>query len=77
MTLPDLNDLKPQARLVYEYLASGRSLTNLIAMVNLGVQNLTTRIAELRKMGLEILGEWKKDHQERRYKSYTMKVEEK
>lgn len=75
MTLPDLTALSPQARLVYEYLASGRTLTNLIGMANLGVADITTRIAELRKRGVEIIGEWKRDSRDRRYKSYSMKVE--
>lgn len=75
MTLPDLANLMPQARLVFDYLASGRSLTNLVAMANLGVANLTTRIAELRKRGVKIAGEWKRDHNDRRYKSYSMEVE--
>jgi hypothetical protein len=71
--------LSEQVRLVHEYLLTGRKLTNLVALTNLGVGSLSSRIAELRGMGVRILDEWKKDHGGKRYKAYrleTSKAEE-
>lgn len=68
--------MSPQSALVLGYLQTGRTLTNLVALTNLGVGSLTTRIAELRKAGHEILDEWSEDHFKRRYKKYWMEVEE-
>lgn len=70
MTTPP--PLAPQARLVLEYLQSGRQITPLLAITNLGVASLTTRISELRKAGFQILSEWSEDHFKRRYKKYWM-----
>lgn len=77
-TLPDstLSGMMPQLRLIYDYLMTGRRLSGLIAMTNLSVMNLTTRIAELRKLGLDVKGEWSDDHRGRRYKSYWVETEE-
>lgn len=66
----------PQTTLVLNYLKSGRALTNLIAMTNLGVGSLTSRVAELRKAGVKVNDEWSFDHFERAYKKYTLGVEE-
>lgn len=66
----DATTLSPQSRLVHDYLMSGRKLTRLIALTNLGVQDVTTRIAELRKLGMEIKDAWLADHFDRRYKEY-------
>lgn len=76
-TLPHdtVSGLSPQDKLVYEYLMSGRALTNLVAMVNLGVGSLTARIATLRRHGLQIADEWAQDHFERRYKKYHVEQE--
>lgn len=64
--------LGPQDKLVYEYLISGRALTNMVALVNLGVGSLSRRITTLRKAGLDIATEWGTDHFERRYKKYSV-----
>lgn len=64
--------LTPQDKLVYEYFQSGRALTTLVAMVNLGVSSLTARVATLRRLGLDIRDEWAEDHFERRYKKYQL-----
>lgn len=64
--------MSPSVRKVYEYLVTGRKLTNLVAMANLGVGSLTSRIAELRKLGLDIRDEWREDHARKRYKAYWM-----
>ena len=76
-SLPEetLAGLSPQDRLVYDYLMSGRALTSLVAMVNLGVGSLTARIATLRRIGLQIMDEWAEDHFKRRYKKYQIDKE--
>lgn len=60
----------PQSALVLEYLSSGRGLSGLIAHTVLGVTSLTTRVAELRKAGIPISGEWYHDHQNKRFMVY-------
>lgn len=60
----------PQSALVLEFLASGRGLSSLIAHTVLGVTSLTTRVAELRKAGIPITGEWYHDHQNKRFMVY-------
>lgn len=65
-----LLEASPQLTLVIEYLKSGRGLSGLIAHTVLGVTSLTTRIAELRKMGLPIAGKWHKDHSGKRFMVY-------
>jgi hypothetical protein len=60
----------PQSALVLEYLASGRGLSGLIAHTVLGVTSLTTRVAELRKQGIPIVGQWNTDHQNKRFMVY-------
>lgn len=64
--------LGPQDKLVYDYLTSGRALTNMVALVNLGVGSLSRRITTLRQAGLDIVTEWGTDHFERRYKKYAI-----
>ena len=76
---PSLNDadvinLGPQQRLVYDYLMTGRALTRQVAINTLNVQEVTTRIAELRKMGLDIKDAWKRDFGGTRYKAYWVEV---
>lgn len=66
--------LAPQTRLVFDVLANGRIVTGLIAMTTLGVTSLTSRVAELRKLGMDIRDEWGVDHNERRYKKYWSHV---
>lgn len=65
----------PQSALVLEYLASGRGLSGLIAHTVLGVTSLTTRIAELRALGLPITGKWHKDHGGKRFMVYRYSPE--
>lgn len=62
----------PQAQLVLDYLKSGRTLTPLLAMTNLGIASLTTRISELSKLGFNIIAEWQTDYHKRRYKTYRL-----
>lgn len=72
----DIINLAPQQRLVYDYLMTGRELTRQVAINTLNIQEITTRISELRKKGLTILTKWKKDFGGTRYKSYRVEVEE-
>lgn len=52
----------------------GRALTRLTAIATLGIQDITTRIAELRSAGYTVRDEWAEDHHERRYKRYWMET---
>lgn len=61
-----------QRRLVLDYLLAGRRLSNLIAITNLGVGSLTSRVAELRRDGYNIQSETKSDHGGKRYVSYWL-----
>lgn len=70
-------NLSPQQRLIYDYLMTGRSLTRQVAINTLNVQEVTTRISELRKLGLEIKSEFSKDFSGTRYKKYWVEVEKK
>lgn len=72
MTQTSTPDLNAQATLVLDYLKGGRTLTPMIAMVSLGIGSLTSRVAELRRAGVEINDSWEKDHFKRRYKTYWL-----
>jgi hypothetical protein len=71
-------NLSPQTRIVYDYLKSGRSLTQVIALTNLGVGSVTSRVSELRKALVKegdaerIVDEWKQDYSGQKYKSYKL-----
>ncbi|KAB2662757.1 hypothetical protein F9K91_21210 [Brucella tritici] len=67
-------NLSPQQRTVYDYLMSGRELTRQVAINTLHVQEVTTRISELRRLGLDIKSEWKRDFGGTRYKSYHVEM---
>jgi len=64
--------LGAQQRKVYEFLRTGRTLTRLIAMTELGIQMVTTPVYALRAKGLDIITTIKKDHSGRRYGSYSL-----
>lgn len=66
----DIINLAPQQRTVYDYLMTGRKLSRQVAINTLGIQELTTRISELKKLGLDIKSEFKKDFGGTRYKTY-------
>ncbi|MER9178956.1 helix-turn-helix domain-containing protein [Mesorhizobium sp. M0767] len=66
--------LSAQQRLVYDYLMTGRQLTRQVAINTLNIQEVTTRISELRKMGLDVQSEFKKDFGGTRYKAYWVDV---
>lgn len=64
--------LSTQNEILLQYLQTGHTLTNLIALTNLGVGSLSSRVAELRKAGHNIEGEDKADFKGRRYTSYRL-----
>lgn len=70
--------MSPQSALILDYLRKGRTLTPLIAHVNLGIASLTSRISELRKHladtndPQQINGEWAVDTFRRRYMTYWL-----
>lgn len=70
LTPEEVSKLGPQDKLVYEYLISGRALTTMVGLVNLGVGSLSRRITTLKKAGLAISKAWGEDHFQRRYKKY-------
>jgi hypothetical protein len=73
-TLPAAPPLSEQNKIILEYLHQpGRTLTNLIALTNLGIGSLTSRISELRQMGHEIVSEPATDFHGRRYIKYSLK----
>ena len=69
---------KSQNDMLHAYLGTHRSLTQSIALNNLGVGSLTSRIAQLRKKMKaagdteRILDEWKKDFNGKKYKQYHL-----
>lgn len=65
--------MSTQCRLLLDYLQAGRTLTNLVAITNLGIGSLTSRIAELRKdYGYPVLSEWREDFGGKRYRAYWL-----
>ncbi|CAH0338380.1 helix-turn-helix domain-containing protein [Rhizobium sp. CECT 9324] len=68
-------NLSPQQRLIYDYLMTGRALTRQVAINTLNVQEVTTRISELKRLGLEIKSQFKKDFGGTRYKAYWVETE--
>lgn len=67
-------NLSPQQRTVYDYLMTGRKLTRQVAINTLNIQEVTTRISELKKMGLAIVGVWQTDFGGTRYKAYHVEA---
>lgn len=61
-------------RLVIEYLLSepGRTISNHVAIMELGIGSLSSRIAELRKLGFKIVDTFKRDFHGVRYKAYWL-----
>lgn len=75
---PKQQSAKSQVETIKTYIGQGRWLTPLIAMTNLGIMSLTSRISQLRKR-LEREGDeyrvaaiWHTDTNGKPYKSYTM-----
>lgn len=53
--------LTTQQTIVLDYLKQGRTLTNKVALTCLGIGSLSSRVAELRKLGYEITTETEED----------------
>lgn len=64
--------LTGQQQVIVDYLSANRSLTNLHALVSLGIGSITSRIAELRAMGYVITSTRKKDFHEKEYVQYDL-----
>lgn len=66
--------MSEQSREILAYLSQpgNRALTNLIALTNLGIGSLSSRIAELRQMGHNIISTPATDWHGRRYVKYTL-----
>lgn len=65
-------ELTPQQGRVIRYLAKGSTLTNKVAIMCLDVGSLTSRIAELRRLGFKIADTLETDHAGRSYKKYDL-----
>lgn len=70
--VPAPNELSTQQALIVSYLQKGHTLTTQIAMVSLGIQSLSSRVAELRKLGYEIEADPAKDYHGRSYLKYRL-----
>lgn len=64
--------LTPQQEIVLGALKQGKTLTNVVAITCYGVGSLSSRIAELRRMGYEITDETDTDRFERSFKKYRL-----
>ena len=67
--------LSEQQRRVYDVLVQGKGLSNIIALASHGIGSLSSRIAELRRKGLEIVSEYKKDTMGKTYAVYRIQKE--
>jgi hypothetical protein len=63
--------LSAQQRLVVDYLKAGHTLTPLIALTNLGIGSITSRVAELKAGGYPIIATPDNDFHGGRYMKYT------
>lgn len=66
--------LTAQQQIVLDQLNAGRSLTNIVALTCHGVGSLSSRIAELRKLGHKIVDRTETDQFERQYKVYSIEA---
>lgn len=64
--------LSTQCTILLDYLQSGKHVSNMIALVSLGIGSLSSRVAELRAAGYPVAGESKMDINGRRYNSYSL-----
>jgi hypothetical protein len=69
-----VSKLTPQQQIVLDQLSAGRSLTNIVALTCHGVGSLSSRIAELRRLGHKIEDRTETDQFERQYKVYSIKA---
>lgn len=65
--------LTPQQKVVLDYLRPGRTLTNKVALTCLNVGSLSSRVAELRRLGYDIATRIEEDAQTgRHFKKYNL-----
>lgn len=65
--------LTSQQQIVLDYLQMGRTLTNKVALTCLGVGSLSSRVAELRKLGYQIEISFEEDRLTgRNFKKYNI-----
>lgn len=63
--------LSPHCETILAILKAGGFITNKKA-IEKGIGSLSSRIAELRKAGHDVVGEWAQDSHGRRYRKYTL-----
>lgn len=68
------NKLTTQQQRVMDYLEAGHTLTNMVALTALGVGSLSSRVAELRKIGYPILTRTAESHDSRKFLKYDLVV---
>lgn len=68
----DTKGLSVQQALILNYLKAGHTLSTQIALVSLGIQSLSSRVAELRSRGYGITSETAKDYHGRTYFKYEL-----
>ena len=69
------NEAKSQEKRILAMLKSGKKITPLQAMVELGCMRLGARIWELRAQGFDIMSEWFMTKKGKRVKRYYMNRE--
>ena len=65
--------LTGQQDILMKEFKAGRSLTVMVAHTCYGIASLTSRVAELRKLGYNIEDEWRTDRFDRRYQVYFIR----
>lgn len=70
-------ELTEQQGRIINYLKGGSTLTNMVALNGLGVGSLTSRIAELRKLGFPIIDRLDRDQFGRSFKKYDLDADKK
>lgn len=71
-TTTPTRSLSQHCQLVLDYLKSGRTLTNQIALNSLGVGSLSRRVTDLKERGVKVKKAWAKDHFGNRYLKYSL-----
>lgn len=69
-------DLTPQQQRIVDYLSESGALTNTVALTCLGIGSLSSRIAELRKLGYDITDEMDEGFDGRSFKKYRLRKKE-
>lgn len=73
--MPSEKKLTAQQQVVLDYLTMGRTLTNKVALTCLGVGSLSSRVAELRKLGYQITTSFEEDRLTgRNFKKYNIEA---